>query len=83
METIKGMPVTDQEIEAWAQEAEAGYDVTELKKRGRPRLGTHTTSIIPVRMDQELIEALNQKAQAKELNRSEAIRAAVKAWVAA
>ena len=83
METIKGMPVTDQEIEAWAQEAEVGYDVVELKKRGRPRLGVHTTSVIPVRMDQELIEALNQKAQAKDLNRSEAIRAAVKAWVVA
>lgn len=83
METIKGMPVTDQEIEAWAREAEVGYDVVELKKRGRPRLGAQTTSIIPVRMDQELIEALNQKAQAKDLNRSEAIRAAVKAWVVA
>ena len=33
-ETINGSPVTEDQIAAWAAEAEAGYDVKEMKKRG-------------------------------------------------
>ncbi len=36
-ETIDGTPpVTDEMIEQWADEAEAGYDVAALRKRGAP-----------------------------------------------
>lgn len=38
-ETINGVPVTEEQIAAWAAEAEAGYDVAALKKRGRGRPG--------------------------------------------
>ena len=38
-ETINGKPVTDEQIQAWADEAEAGYDYAALKKRGRGRPG--------------------------------------------
>ncbi|WP_299295245.1 toxin-antitoxin system antitoxin subunit [uncultured Mobiluncus sp.] len=30
-ETIKGVPVTEAQIEQWAAEAEAGYDVALIK----------------------------------------------------
>lgn len=35
METIGGVPVTDEMIQALADEAERGYDVGALRKRGR------------------------------------------------
>jgi len=38
-ETINGTAVTDEMIEGWADEAEAGYDVAALRKRGRPTIG--------------------------------------------
>ena len=34
MESINGVPVTDEMIQEWADEAERGYDVEVLKKRG-------------------------------------------------
>ena len=34
METIDGVPVTDEMIQAWADEAERGYDVEALRARG-------------------------------------------------
>lgn len=83
METIKGQEVSEEQIAAWAAEAEAGYDVAELKKRGRPSLGSQAAAVIPVRIDKELLDALNARAEAKHLNRSEAIREAVQAWVVA
>lgn len=35
METINGQEVAEAKIQAWAEEAEAGYDAVELKKRAR------------------------------------------------
>jgi len=34
VETIDGVPVTDEMIQAWADEAERGYDVEMLRARG-------------------------------------------------
>ena len=34
METIDGVPVTDEMIQAWADEAERGYDVEVLRAHG-------------------------------------------------
>ena len=34
-ETINGLPVTEDQIAAWAAEADAGYDVDVIKRRGR------------------------------------------------
>jgi len=39
VETIKGQPVTEQDIQDWAAEAERGYDVEQLRKRGRKPIG--------------------------------------------
>lgn len=53
METIDGVPVTDEMIQAWADEAERGYDVEVLRARGRRPTGDDAARIVPVRMDED------------------------------
>jgi predicted transcriptional regulator len=79
-EKINGTPVTDEMIQAWADEAEAGYDVEKLRKKGRPTVGDGPGTVVPVRMDTALLEALNACAEQNHVSRSEAIREAVRAW---
>ena len=80
---LHGEPVTDERIQMWADEAEAGYDPATLPKprRGRPPVGDGPSTVVPVRFDAATLAALNARAQAEGIqNRSEAIRAAVRAW---
>ena len=80
-EQINGIPVSDEMIESWVADAEAGYPVEQLRKRGRKSLGDGVSEVIPVRMDQELLRALSARAEHEHVTRSEAIRAAVRDWV--
>ncbi|MDP2013931.1 MAG: ribbon-helix-helix domain-containing protein [Actinomycetota bacterium] len=80
-EKIDGVPVTEAMIEAWAKEAEAGYPVERLRKRGRKPAGDGPGSVVPVRMDAALLQALDKCADREHISRSEAIRAAVRAWI--
>ena len=82
METIDGVPVTDETIQKWADEAERGYDVEVLKKRGRRPLGDGAARVVPVRMDDSLVAAVDQRAEEDGPSRSEVIRSAVRAFVA-
>lgn len=82
-ETIGGEPVTEEQIQAWADEAEAGYSVERLRKRGRKPLGEGPSDVVPVRIDAELLQALAERAEREDVSRSEAIRAAIRAWVGA
>ncbi|RXR25882.1 ribbon-helix-helix protein, CopG family [Oerskovia turbata] len=78
---MRGQPVNDEQIQAWADEAEAGFDVPTLRRRGRPSVGDGAGTVVPVRLDGPTLEALNARAKEEGLtNRSEAIRAAVRAW---
>ncbi|AXY49229.1 ribbon-helix-helix domain-containing protein [Rhodococcus ruber] len=79
-EMINGIPVTDEMIEGWADEAETGYDVAALRKRGRPTIGEGPGTVVPVRMDEALLKALNARAEQEHVSRSEAIREAIRAW---
>lgn len=79
-EKIDGIPVDDELVQEWADEAEAGYDVQRLRKRGRPTVGDGPGIVVPVRMDATLLEALNARAEQEHVSRSEAIRAAIRAW---
>lgn len=79
--TIDGRAVDDEQIQAWADEAEAGYDVATLRRRGRPVKGSGPGEVVPTRLDPTLLAALDAQAKVEGLpNRSEAIRAAVRAW---
>ena len=82
MESINGVPVTDEMIQEWADDAERGYDVEVLKKRGRRPIGDGAARVVPVRMDDSLVAAVDQRAEKDGTSRSEIIRSAVRAFVA-
>lgn len=82
MEKINDNPVTEQDIKDWADEAERGYDVDRLRKRGRKPLGDGPAQVVPVRIDETLLAAVVERAERDHVSRSEAIRAAIRAYVA-
>jgi len=80
--TSGGVPVTDDVVEQLADEAEAGYDVPTLRRRGgRPSLGSGPAEVVPVRIDPGLRAALAARADADATTVSEVIRQALRAWL--
>ena len=80
---LHGRCVSNEQIQAWADEAEAGYDLQRLPRPtpGRPPVGRGPGTVVTVRLDEELLAALLKRAADEGItNRSEAIRAAVKQW---
>ncbi len=71
--------VSEEQIQQWADEAEAGYDVEELKRRGRgrPGRGAEPMQVVAVRLTAEELDALDEAARRNHMSRSEAIRAAL------
>lgn len=78
-ETINGIPVTEEQIADWAAEAEAGYDVDALKKRGRgrPGRGAEPSQVVALRLTLDEIAALDARASQEGKSRSEVIRDAL------
>lgn len=78
-ETINGVPVTEEQIAAWAAEAEDGYDVEALKKRGRgrPGRGAEPSQVVALRLTLDEIAALDARAEVEGKSRSEVIREAL------
>lgn len=76
--------VTEAQIQAWADEAEAGYDAEALKRRGRgrPGRGAEPMQVVAVRLTADEIAALDAAAKRDQLSRSEAIRRALSAFAA-
>ena len=80
--TSGGVPVTDELIEQFAVEAEAGFDVEVLRRRGGRRpLGSAAATVVPVRLDPELRAALAHRAEADHTTASDVIRQALTAWL--
>jgi predicted transcriptional regulator len=71
--------VSEKQIQKWADEAEAGYDVDELERRGRgrPGRGAEPMQVVAVRLTAEEVAALDAAAAKKDMSRSEAIRTAL------
>lgn len=72
--------ITDQAVEAMADEAERGYDVEEILRRrrgGRPPMGSAAASVESVRLDPELKRDLLLRAAEEHITVSEAIRRAI------
>lgn len=80
-----GSPITDEVVEAMADEAERGYDVDQMlqRRRGRPTLGSAAAAVESVRLDPELKRALLLRAATEGTSVSEVIRAAVRQYLRA
>jgi hypothetical protein len=80
--TYKGRPVTDEEVQALADEAEAGIDLSKLKRRpGRPMSGNSVADVFPVRLDAELRNALELRAQNDHTTASDIVRTALRTFL--
>ncbi|MGX1808039.1 ribbon-helix-helix protein, CopG family [Nocardia sp. NPDC055321] len=80
--TSGGIPVTDAVIAEAAAEAEDGYDVAALRRRGgRPPIGSAAGEVVPVRLDPGLKAALVHRAELDHTSSSEVIRQALRAWL--
>ena len=82
--TVAGRVLTDADLDAIAEEVEhADYDVEELKtrRRGRPLLGSAPAEVVPVRLDPELKNAVEARAEAEHLTTSEIIRRALRRYL--
>lgn len=78
---IQGREVDESQVDQWVAEAEAGYEVDQLRARwGRTPRGTAAAQVIPVRLTADELDAVMARAKREGLNRSEAIRAALDAW---
>jgi predicted transcriptional regulator len=74
----------EEQIQAWVDEAETGYDVESLKRRGRgrPGRGAEPMQVVAVRLTADEIAALDAVAERDHVSRSEAIRRALAAFAA-
>ncbi|MBG6056016.1 hypothetical protein IWX81_002444 [Salinibacterium sp. CAN_S4] len=83
-ETINGVPVTETQIAAWAAEAEVGYDIDALKKRGRgrPGRGAEPSQVVALRLTIEELAAIDAAAAREHKTRSELIREALNIYAA-
>lgn len=80
-----GTPITDEIVEALADEAEQGYDPDEILRRrgGRPAMGSAAASVESVRLDPETKRALLLRASEDGISMSETIRRAVDQYLKA
>ena len=71
--------VSEEQVQQWVDEAEAGYDVDVLKRRGRgrPGRGGEPMQVVAVRLTAEELDALDAAAAKNSMSRSAAIRAAL------
>lgn len=82
--TKAGVELTDDVLDRMAAEAEAGLDVTKLRRRrgrGRPAMGSGPAESLPVRLDPELREALDDRAAAEQRTASEVVREALRRYL--
>ena len=59
---LHGEPVSDEQIQAWADEAERGYDLTKLAPPllGRPLVGNGPGVGLTARSDEQPLDAMMQ-----------------------
>lgn len=81
--TKSGKVLSDAGVEALADEAERDYDVEvlETRRRGRPLLGSAPAEVVPVRLDPELKQAVESRAERDHSTTSEIIRQAIREFL--
>lgn len=80
--TMRGKEISEAQVDEWVAEAEAGYDVEELRRRagGRPARNDVAAPTVSVRLTEAELAALMERAEREHMDRSTAIRAALAAW---
>jgi len=78
-----GVELTEDVLARMAAEAEVGLDVTKLRRRGRPRMGSAPAEAFPVRLDPELRQAVDERAAADNTTPSDVIREALRRYLQA
>lgn len=78
-----GVELTEDAIARMAAEAERGLDVTKLRRRGRPRMGSAPAEALPVRLEPELRKAVDERAAADNTTASEVVREALRRYLEA
>lgn len=83
-EAINGVAVAEEQIAEWAAEAEAGYDVEPLKRRGRgrPGRGAQPSQVVALRLTVDELAAIDMAAEREHKTRSELIREALTMYAA-
>jgi hypothetical protein len=83
--TAGGKPITDELVEKLARKAEVGYDVEETLRRrpGRPTIGSAPARVESVRLDPELRDALERRAERDHEATSSVIRRALREYLTA
>lgn len=77
MRKMNGKPVSEEQVDAWVAEAEAGYDVELLRKKGRPARGVKAAKVVTLRLNDEESRLLDRLAREQQTNRSEILRKAL------
>lgn len=56
---LRGVPVSDEQIQAWADEAERGYDLADLPspRSGRPPVGERPGDAVAVCLDEQTLKS--------------------------
>ncbi len=82
--TKAGVELTDDVLDELAEQAEAGLDVTNLRRRpGRPSMGSGPADSLPVRLDPELRRAVDERAAAEHTTASDVVREALRRYLRA
>ena len=77
-----GIELTDEVLDRMADEAEAGLDITKLRRRpGRPAMGSGPAEALPLRLDPELRDALDHRAAAEHTTASAVVREALRRYL--
>src|SRR3954470_13887828 len=77
-----GVELTDDVLNTMADEAAAGLDVAKLRRRpGRPSMGSGPADTLPVRLDPELRQALDDRAAAEHTTASDVVREALRRYL--
>lgn len=79
-----GIELTDDVLDRLVQEAEAGLDLSELRRRpGRPAMGSGPADTLPVRLDPELRKAVDDRAVTDHTTASDVVREALRRYLKA
>jgi hypothetical protein len=82
--TRSGLKLTGEVLDQMAREAEAGLDVSKLRRRpGRPAMGSGPADTLPVRLDPELRKAVDERAAAEQTTASDVVREALRRYLKA